>query len=196
MEEASEWLLISASTGKSAALRVFVWRQLRRLGAVHLGPSVCLVPRLPAVSDAVTRMVGRVRADGGRARVLAVTLTAEDAEQVMAEQRADRDREYVEVLDRVPAFLGEIETETGRGRATYTEVEESEADLGRFERWLDSIRSRDYFGAQGAARAAEAVECCRAALVELEARVVAADTAEEAEEARSLEHGRSGVEEL
>ncbi|GAA3638018.1 Chromate resistance protein ChrB [Microlunatus ginsengisoli] len=177
MVDVSEWLLVSASTAKSTTLRVFVWRQLRRLGAVHLGPSVCLVPKLPTVSEAVTRMVNRVSADGGRARVFVVTLTAEDAEQVMAEQRADRDREYAEVLDRVPAFLAEIEMETERGRATYTEVEESEADLGRFERWLDSIRSRDYFDAPGSARTVAAVEGCRAALADFEAKAVVADTA-------------------
>ena len=193
MADLSEWLLVSASTGKSATLRVFVWRQMRRLGAVHLGPSVGLLPMLPAVSEVVNRMVDRVRADGGKARAFTVTLTAEDAEQVKAEQRADRDREYAEVLERVPAFLAEIETETGRGRATYTEVEESEADLGRFERWLDSIRSRDYFDAPGAASAAAAVDACRTALAGFEAKAVAADTADEAQQARTRDQGPSGT---
>ena len=44
-------------------------------------------------------------------------------------------------------FLAEIEMETGRGRATYAEVEESEADLERFEKWLTAIANRDYFDA-------------------------------------------------
>jgi hypothetical protein len=50
MDGASEWLLVSASTGKSATLRVFVWRQMRRLGAVHVGPSVGFVPNVPTWS--------------------------------------------------------------------------------------------------------------------------------------------------
>jgi cob(I)alamin adenosyltransferase len=151
---------------------------------------VALLPKLPSVSDAVTRMVDRVREEGGKARVLVVSLAAEEAEQVMAEQQADRDREYAEVLERVPSFLSEIEMETGRGRLTYTEVEESEADLGRFERWLDSIRSRDYFDAPGFGRAAAAVDQCRVVLADFEAKAVAADTADEQD--RTLD-GPSGL---
>jgi hypothetical protein len=44
-----------------------------------------------------------------------------------------------------------------RGNAIYTEVEESEADLEWFERWLTSIAVRDYFGAGGRAGAEAAV---------------------------------------
>ncbi len=38
------WVLLSVSTGKESSLRVFVWRQLRKLGAVFLHQSVCLLP--------------------------------------------------------------------------------------------------------------------------------------------------------
>jgi hypothetical protein len=37
--------------------------------------------------------------------------------------------------------------------ATYAEVEESEADLERFEKWLAAITARDYFGAPAGAAA-------------------------------------------
>jgi hypothetical protein len=89
--------------------------------------------------------------------------------QVIAELQAARDDEYGEVLERVPAFLDELTSERDRDRATYEEVEESEADLERFRAWLAKIDRRDYFGAsrraeahaavQGYARALEAFEC-------------------------------------
>jgi hypothetical protein len=37
--------------------------------------------------------------------------------------------------------------ETVRGRASYAEVEESEADLERFKKWLAAISARDYVNA-------------------------------------------------
>ena len=106
----------------------------------------------------------------GKARILHTRFT-EQAEQdaVIAEQRADRDVEYGEVVERTPAFLAEIAQETARGRATYAEVEESEADLERFEKWLTSISARDYFHAAGGQAARDAVQACRDAFTAFEA---------------------------
>lgn len=172
-----DWLLVSVSTGKIASLRVHVWRNLRKLGAVYLQQSVCLLPDLPRVAKAVARLEARVRAQGGQARVLRIHL-ADPAEHaaLVEEQRSGRDDEYAEVLQRTPQFLTEIETETARGRATYTEVEESEADLERFERWLAAIQARDYFDAPVGGTARTAVEQCRQALADFETAALNADT--------------------
>jgi hypothetical protein len=68
--------------------------------------------------------------------------------------------------------------ETARGRATYAEVEESEADLERFEKWLASITARDYFGAPGGTAARAAVQQCGEALAGFEAAALVADLGE------------------
>ncbi|MEV0398453.1 Chromate resistance protein ChrB [Actinoallomurus sp. NPDC050550] len=63
-----------------------------------------------------------------------------------------------------------------RDRATYTEVEESEVDLQRFEKWLAAIIARDYFDAPGGAAARAAVEECKAAFARFEQLAFHADT--------------------
>ncbi|GAB3434071.1 Chromate resistance protein ChrB [Flindersiella endophytica] len=171
------WQLVSISTGAAASLRVHVWRTLRKLGAVYLQQSVCLLPDRPAVGKAIARLVARVRDQGGTARAIRIAITNRaELDELIARQRDDRDVEYAEVVERVPAFLTEIATETAKGRTTYAEVEESEADLERFERWLAKIAARDYFDARGGAEAREAVERCRQALAEFEAAALHADT--------------------
>jgi hypothetical protein len=80
-------------------------------------------------------------------------------------------------------FLPEIEMETARDpraasvgiaraapkdRATYAEVQESEADLERSEKWLIAIGDRDYLEAAGRAEACSAVQRCREALAAFE----------------------------
>ena len=109
-------------------------------------------------------------------RILTVALHDNDHEALAAEQRDERDDEYNEVVDRVPQFLDEIELETDRGRASYAEVEESEADLERFEKLLASIADRDYFQAPRGADARLAVQRCREALAAFEALALAADS--------------------
>jgi hypothetical protein len=171
------WLLVAIVTGADAALRVRVWRELRKLGAVYLHSSVCLLPDQTAVADTVETLSRRVRDSGGKAQVLKTVLVDDtEAARIIAEQSADRDTEYGEVVERTGEFLAEIDRETQRNRATYTEVEESEADLERFDRWLASIVARDYFHAAGRHPAEEAIQRCRDALAAFEAAAVAADT--------------------
>src|SRR5215468_8313801 len=134
------FLLVSASTaGASAATRVRVWRKLRSLGALYLQQSVCLLPAREPVRRQVQRLLASVRADGGTARSL--TVTVDDGAEyagLVADYNAERD------------------------------AEESEADLDRFEKWFAKIAARDYFAAPGGPAARQAVEQCRTALAAFE----------------------------
>jgi hypothetical protein len=169
-------LVSASSAGAPDSLRVAIWRKLRSLGALYVRQSVCLLPARPEVRREVRRLVERVREQGGSARVLTIRFDdpAEEA-QIIAELSMARDDEYGEVLDRVPAFMAELRMERGRGRATYEEVEESEADLGRFRAWLANIDRRDYFGAPRRAKAHAAVDECARALEAFEAQAFAHD---------------------
>jgi hypothetical protein len=153
-------LVISASTaGAAGTLRVQVWRKLRALGALYLQQSVCLLPAREDVVRQVRRLADRIHHEGGTARVLRMRFTnARDERSVVDEFNAARDAEYAEVLERIPALRQELAMERARGRATYAEVEESEADLQRFRSWLAKIAARDYFAAPGGEAARAAVE--------------------------------------
>lgn len=79
-------------------------------------------------------MKDRVVRDGRTGRLLRLSL--DDAAQersIVAEFWAARDAEYAEVLERVPAFLAELEMEPGAGR-TYV-------DLNRFQGWLAAFEA-------------------------------------------------------
>lgn len=178
-EKKIRWLLVTLTTGASSTLRVHAWRRLRSLGALYLQNSVCLLPALPETQRAVARLVDRIRREGGEARVLTVTLEdAAEEQAIVAEFSRERSDEYNEVCSRVPAFLEEIAMERGRGRATYVEVEESEADLERLRKWLRRVEARDYFSAAGRDAAVAAVEQCAVALAEFEAEALAAELSE------------------
>ena len=114
-------------------------------------------------------MAGRVRQGGGAARVLPMAFTDPAAEQaVITELNAARDTEYAEVLERLPELHRELADEQARGRLTYAEVEESEADLHRFQAWLAKIEARDYFHAAGGDAARTAVARAATALAAFE----------------------------
>jgi hypothetical protein len=177
------WLLVTASSaGATDSLRVAIWRKLRSLGALYLHQSVCVLPARADVEREIRRLVDRVRANGGAARVLRITFEDTNEEALLvSELQAVRDDEYGEVLERVPAFLAELRNERDRDRATYEEVEESEADLERFRAWLAKIDRRDYFGAPRRADAHAAVERCANALEAFESEAFARDAQQAAE---------------
>jgi hypothetical protein len=184
--ERVRWLLVTASSaGATDSLRVAIWRKLRSLGALYLQQSVCVLPARADVEREIRRLVDRVRANGGAARVLRITFEdAGEEAQLISELQAARNDEYGEVLERVPAFLEELRSERDRDRATYEEVEESEADLERFRTWLAKIDRRDYFGAPRRADAHAAVARCAQALEAFESEAFARDAQPAGEQPR------------
>jgi hypothetical protein len=184
---ARDWLLITVSTppGGNSTLRVYAWRNLRSLGAHYLQQSVCLLPATPKTTRAVARLVSRLRADGGQGQMLRIRLTdtKQEAAVIDAIQR-ERTDEYREVVERTRQFHEELQLERRRGRATYTELEESDADLARHQKWLAAIRARDYFDAPGRQEAAAAVASCEEALARFESEALSAELDEDTPDRR------------
>ena len=182
-----DWLLITLSTpsGGTSTLRVYAWRNLRSLGAHYLQQSVCVLPATPKTTRAATRLVTRLRAKGGEGEILRIHLadSKQEAAVIDAIQR-ERTDEYREVVERTRQFHEELELERRRGRATYTELEESDADLARHQKWLAAIRVRDYFAAPGGQEAAAAVASCEEALARFESEALSAELDEPAPHSR------------
>jgi hypothetical protein len=175
-QEPQRWLLVAVSTAGSSTLRVYAWRKLRSLGGLYLQNSVALLPERESTTRAVDRLVERLRREGGGGRVLPISIgDAAQERELVDRARAERAGEYREICSRAPALLEEIAMERERGRATYAEVEESEADLGRLQTWLGRVRSRDYFDAPGREQAEAAVERCADALAAFEAEALSAE---------------------
>jgi hypothetical protein len=164
------WLLVNIAAGGSSASSLDAWRRLRGLGAHYLQPAVCLLPERDDTTSAVAQILARVERGGGHARVFPIgRLDGASERDVIAAFSAERSDEYEQVVDRTGEFVGEITMERERRRVSYTEVEESQADLRRLQRWLASIRKRDYFDAPGYDTAVDAVARCERLLAEFEA---------------------------
>jgi hypothetical protein len=175
---ALDWLLISVSTpaGGTSTLRVYAWRNLRSLGAHYLQQSVCVLPATPKTTRATARLVTRLRAEGGHGEMLRIQLTDSKQEAMVIDaMQRERTDEYNEVVERTRQFHDELRLERRRGRATYTELEESDADLARHQKWLAAIRARDYFDAPGGQEAAAAVTSCEEALARFETEALSAE---------------------
>ena len=184
---ARDWLLITVSTppGGTSTLRVYAWRKLRSLGAHYLQQSVCLLPATPKTTRTAARVVTRLRAEGGDGEMLRTRLTDDKQEAAVIDAiQRERTDEYHELVESTRQFHKELQLERRRGRATYTELEESDVDLARYQKWLAAIRARDYFDAPGGQEAAAAVASCEEALARFESEALSAELDESAPTSR------------
>ena len=117
---AHDWLLITVSTPSrgTSTLRVYAWRNLRRLGADHLQQSVCVLPATPNTTRAAARLVTRLRAQGGHGQMLRIHLleTRQEA-KVSDAMQAERTDEYHELVESTRQFHEELEGEAVSARA-------------------------------------------------------------------------------
>jgi hypothetical protein len=172
-----DWLLVTVHTpGRNSAERVYAWRKLRRLGALYLHQSVCVLPACEPTSSAIETLIEHLDRRGAKGEVHLIQFTDEEQETALIDEfQAERSDEYGEVVERTKQFHEELEYERGRGRVTYPEFEESEADLVRHQKWLAAIEARDYFDAPRHAEAAAAVDACQRALAAFEETALAAE---------------------
>lgn len=172
------WLLITVSTppGGRSTLRVYAWRNLRSLGAHYLQQSVCLLPATPKTTRTVARVVTRLREEGGNGEMLRICMTDSKQEAIVIDAiQRERTDEYHELVESTRQFHEELQLERRRGRATYTEFEESDTDLARYQKWLAAVRARDYFDAPGGQEATAAVASCEEALAAFQSEALSAE---------------------
>jgi Protein ChrB, N-terminal len=163
---------------KSSSMRVSVWRELRRIGALPLQQAVVALPEEGGMSDKLDAIAERVRNQGGIVyRFPLHQLREEDDARLTEEWNALRTQEYEEIVEECETkFEREIEFEIFRGNLTAAEAEEIEADLEKIKVWFERVCARDVFVVAGRERAEEAIARSERLLDDFVERVYDAET--------------------
>jgi len=163
---------------KSSSMRVAVWRELRRIGALPLQQAVVALPEAGGLSDKLDPIAERVRNQGGVVyRFPLRDLSGEERARLTDEWNALRTQEYEEIVEECQTkFEREIEFEIFRGNLTAAEAEEIEADLEKIKAWAARVNERDVFAVPARARAEEAIARCERLLDDFVQRVYDAET--------------------
>lgn len=175
-------VLIYQVPSQPSAARVGVWRELKRLGALYLQQSVCILPSTPATRADLTRIAARIVDLGGTYHLLPLRSLPDDEEAKIVEGFiAQSTLQYEEIIENCEVnFTKEIEFETFRQNFTYAEAEEIRQDLDKIRRWYDRAVERDWFGAPRRADALRCIERCDELLEAFEEQVFARQEADEA----------------
>ena len=158
-------LLIYTVPSEPSRKRAFIWRELKKAGAVYLRDGVCALPERQEAAEALAAVAAKVEEFGGEATVVAAAkLPSVRVQAIIEASRAARQQEYLDVADEAERFLEHVRRETEHREFTFAELEELEADLNKLRGWFEQIRRRDYFDVQEAGQVQAVLESCEEAL--------------------------------
>jgi hypothetical protein len=142
-----DWLLFTYwLPAEPSRKRVFIWRQLRKLGALSMEGAGWLLPNAEPFATRIKDIHKSVEEMEGTANLYSVTDFSEAQEQrAITRFQLERDREYAEIIKECHKMLRHIERERQHQEFNFEEVQELEGDLGKINRWLAEARERDFW---------------------------------------------------
>ncbi|MBM4294386.1 MAG: chromate resistance protein ChrB [Deltaproteobacteria bacterium] len=138
------WLFFSYSLpAEPSKARVYVWRQLRKLGAVNY-QSVWAIPHSAERLNELKKLIEDIEKYQGASLLIAGNILLKGQEEGIIKAFVDsRNEEYREIIDKCEAFFKEIEYEISRQNFIFAEVEENEEELDKLKQWLKKVEKRD-----------------------------------------------------
>ena len=170
-------LLVYRMPAKPTRGRVWVWRSLKKSGALYLQDSVCVLPDGKRVRDELAPIIERIEESRGTFHLMPLRSLPGDEEQKLVEGFVSQSaKHYDEIVENCEVnFAKEIEFEHFRQNYTYEEAEEIRMEFEKICLWFDRVVERDWFGAANRADAQRWLDRCERLLEEFEAQVFARD---------------------
>ncbi|GCE15232.1 Chromate resistance protein ChrB [Tengunoibacter tsumagoiensis] len=166
-------LLIYQVPSQPSGIRVSVWRELKKIGALYLQQSVCILPELDSLVVTLQKITERITEQGGNYHLLPLhELPLEEETKIIDGFIAQSNLQYDEIIENCDVnFSKEIEFETFRQNFTYAEAEEIGQELDKIRRWYDRVVERDWYDAARREVAKKSIERCEQQLEEFEEKV-------------------------
>ena len=165
-------LLIYRVPQEPPGRRTYVWRQLKKLGAIYLQQAAAILPDRDEVRGALQELKDRIYGFQGEASFLKTTSPDPHWEQELIQRfNHAREAEYAELVNNVERLEDEVRRESRKGEYGFPQLEDIEADWEKLQRWHERISARDFFQARGPSGATEAMERGRVALAAFASQV-------------------------
>ena len=155
-----EWvLLIHQLPARPTNLRVRIWRQLQKLGAVVIKNSVYLLPASDKTYEDFQWLKQEIESAGGEAATFRASSVEGTTDQEIIElfQEA-RNEEFAQVAAGLEALAGTIREQARGKHLSAGRLATHEAELSKLHAELERIIGNDFFGAPGRAQAVAAYQ--------------------------------------
>jgi NurA-like 5'-3' nuclease len=169
------WVIIAYDVpNQPSKLRLRVWRELKKAGALYPPLSFCIMPNTAESMEQALNLKGKISEYGRTVVLEAKAVDEEDHNTIVRLFQAEREKQYEEILEECQEFLREIESNISDQKLTDEEVEEMEESLEGLERWFGRVKTIDWISKSPSRKKVEkALEKCRDALTDFAEKVQA-----------------------
>jgi predicted nuclease with TOPRIM domain len=145
IEKPSSWLLILYDVpSEPSRVKVRLWRDLKRMGALYPQLSVCLIPDNNDNRKKLQTIEKMAIKSGKFMNFQCRGISENDQQSILHMFRTERDKQYDEILEECQEFIDEIKLNVDKKKTVQEEVEEMEEALDGLRRWLDRIKTIDW----------------------------------------------------
>jgi len=180
------WLIIAYDVpNEPSKLRLRVWREMKKAGALYPPFSFCVLPKTAKSMEHASNVKNKIKEYGKAVILEAKAISEEDHNTIITLFQTEREKQYEEILEECQEFIQEIENNIASQKLTDEEVEEMEESLEGLERWFERIRTIDWFtGSPSREKVEKALEECRDALANFAERAQTKRLTQQPEEPR------------
>lgn len=173
LDNSEKWLILFYKiSSESSTNRVYIWRQIKKLGAIYMQDGGVILPYSKENMVSIKKLSDKIKESNGDPTILVASFFDEEKEKAIIEEfNSTRNLEYREVLEQCGKFFLEIKEETDKKNFTAEELEEVEEEYEKLVNWYEKIKKRDFFKASMAAKASETLNECKIKLEEFSDRI-------------------------
>jgi len=167
------WIILAYDVpNEPSRLRVRVWRELKKFGALYPDLSFCILPETVKAKKKSSIVKGIIGEHGKVVILEGKALSKQDHGLMLQLFEQETKRRYEEILEECHEFLHEIKENIVNLKLTGEEAEEMEESLTGLERWFVRVKAADW-SSNSSRKVEQALKKCREALMDFVEKVQA-----------------------
>jgi hypothetical protein len=161
-----DWvLLVHQLPPRPTNLRVRIWRQLQKLGAVAIKNSVYVLPANDKTHEDLQWLKQEIEAAGGEAAVFrAASVEGTTDREIIEAFRKARDEEFLAITAEFDGLTGAVQEHARGKHLSAGRLATHEAKLNKLHAELERITANDFFQAEAGVAALNAYQRCEKAI--------------------------------
>jgi hypothetical protein len=162
-----KWIVfIYKVPSKPTKYRAYLWREIKKLGALYLQDGVCIVPDTDDVHLFIGALAEKVHQwEGQEFTFLSSTFSKEKDQEMISQFNEARNEEYKELIPWVNRFLEYMEEEE-EWEFSDAQSRKVRDEFQKLLRQFQGIEARDYFEADMGRELRLMIEQCRKRLLQ------------------------------
>src|SRR6476620_6398091 len=145
IDKPSSWIIVFYDVpSKPSKLKVRIWREFKKLGAVYPQMSCCILPGNSESKEKINEISKIILDNGMFIKISTSEFNEKEHNKVIRLFRKERDKQYDEIYEECEEFIEEINLNIQNKKFTQEEVEEMEEVLDGLNRWVEKVLSKDW----------------------------------------------------